>query len=62
MNGETARTEAPQHSAKTLPHGARVLLVRLSALGDVLFALETVSALAHARPDVRIDFLDVDER
>ena len=57
MNGETARTEAPQHSAKTLPHGARVLLVRLSALGDVLFALETVSALAHARPDVRIDFL-----
>lgn len=32
-------------------------MVRLSALGDVLFALETVAALAAARPDVRIDFL-----
>ncbi|MEY4830636.1 MAG: lipopolysaccharide heptosyltransferase [Planctomycetota bacterium] len=57
MTTGAAPTKAPQHSAKTLPHGAHVLLVRLSALGDVLFALETVSALAHARPDVRIDFL-----
>lgn len=40
-----------------LRHGARVLLVRLSALGDVLFALETVAALAAARPDVAIEFL-----
>jgi len=40
-----------------LPHGGRVLVVRLSALGDVLFALETVAALAAARPDVAIDFL-----
>jgi lipopolysaccharide heptosyltransferase I len=39
-----------------LPHGARVLIVRLSALGDVLFALETVAALHRARPDVRIEF------
>ncbi len=43
--------------AATLPHGARVLVIRLSALGDVIFALETVAALANARPDVRIDFL-----
>jgi ADP-heptose:LPS heptosyltransferase len=31
--------------------------VRLSALGDVLFALETVATLKHARPDVAIEFL-----
>lgn len=43
-----------------LPHGGRVLVVRLSALGDVLFALETVAALAAARPDVAIDFLVAD--
>ncbi len=40
-----------------LPRGGRVLVVRLSALGDVLFALETVAALHRERPDVRIDFL-----
>lgn len=34
-----------------------MLLVRLSALGDVLFALETVAALAQARPDLRLEFL-----
>lgn len=38
------------------PH-ARVLLIRLSALGDVLFALETVASLKAERPDVTIDFL-----
>ncbi|MBL8756012.1 MAG: glycosyltransferase family 9 protein [Planctomycetes bacterium] len=40
-----------------LPRGGRALVVRLSALGDVLFALETVAALHAERPDVRIDFL-----
>lgn len=40
-----------------VPHGGRVLVIRLSALGDVLFALETVAALRRERPDVRIDFL-----
>lgn len=40
-----------------LPNGARVLLVRLSALGDVIFALETLASLKHERPDVRADFL-----
>jgi ADP-heptose:LPS heptosyltransferase len=34
-----------------------VLVVRLSALGDVLFGLETVASLKAERPDVRIDFL-----
>jgi lipopolysaccharide heptosyltransferase I len=34
-----------------------VLLVRLSALGDVLFALETLASLVRERPDVRVDFL-----
>jgi ADP-heptose:LPS heptosyltransferase len=41
----------------SLPHGARVLLVRLSALGDVLFALETLASLKRERPDVRAEFL-----
>ncbi|MGK0154007.1 MAG: ADP-heptose:LPS heptosyltransferase [Neolewinella sp.] len=40
-----------------LPQGGRVLVVRLSALGDVLFALETVAALHRERPDVTVDFL-----
>ena len=40
-----------------LPRGGRALVVRLSALGDVLFALETVAALKHERPDVHVDFL-----
>ena len=40
-----------------LPQNARVLVVRLSALGDVLFALETVASLEHDRPDVTVDFL-----
>ncbi len=41
----------------TLPPAARVLVVRLSALGDVLFALETVASLKAERPDARVDFL-----
>ncbi|MCA8948153.1 MAG: glycosyltransferase family 9 protein [Planctomycetes bacterium] len=40
-----------------LPENGRVLVIRLSALGDVLFALETVAALHRERPDVAIDFL-----
>lgn len=51
--GPDARTA----DARPLPHGARVLVIRLSALGDVLFALETVAALKAARPDVVVDFL-----
>jgi heptosyltransferase-1 len=43
--------------AVPLPPSARVLVIRLSALGDVLFALETVASLKAERPDVRVDFL-----
>ena len=43
--------------ADVLPRGGRALVIRLSALGDVLFALETVAALRRDRPDVRVDFL-----
>jgi ADP-heptose:LPS heptosyltransferase len=43
--------------ASFLPRGGTALVVRLSALGDVLFALETVAALRRERPDVAIDFL-----
>lgn len=49
--------DAPLPAAGMLPRGGRVLIVRLSALGDVLFALETVAALRRDRPDVTIDFL-----
>jgi ADP-heptose:LPS heptosyltransferase len=56
-----APTKAPAAAALPgaafLPPGGRALVVRLSALGDVLFALETVAALKTERPDVRIDFL-----
>ena len=50
-------TDPPLPGTNMLPVGGRVLLIRLSALGDVLFALETVAALKRERPDVRIDFL-----
>lgn len=49
-------TRAPADRLQ-LPPAAHVLVIRLSAFGDVLFALETVAALKQARPDVRIDFL-----
>ncbi len=48
---------APLPGSSHLPRGGRVLVIRLSALGDVLFALETIAALHRERPDVRIDFL-----
>lgn len=53
--GTTAATDL--RAAHELPRGGRVLVIRLSALGDVLFALETVAALRAERPDVAIDFL-----
>lgn len=55
-----ARTEAPVAELpgqRLLPPNGRALVVRLSALGDVLFALETVAALRAERPDVTVDFL-----
>ncbi|MGE0813616.1 MAG: glycosyltransferase family 9 protein [Vicinamibacterales bacterium] len=40
---------------------ARVLLVRMGALGDIVHALPVVAALRRARPDVELDWL-VDAR
>lgn len=36
---------------------ARVLLLRLSALGDILFALETLASLKAERPESVVDFV-----
>lgn len=44
-----------------LAPGARVLIVRLGALGDIVHALPVLAALTAARPDVRVDWL-VDAR
>src|SRR5688500_6086599 len=51
------QAHASQPSSTPLPPAARVLLVRLSALGDVLFSLEALASLKQERPDVRVDFL-----
>ena len=40
-----------------LPQGARVLAIRLSAMGDIVFALPALAALKEARPDLRVDWL-----
>lgn len=47
----------PAPPSELLPPNGRVLLIRLSALGDVLFALETVASLKASRPDLHLDFL-----
>lgn len=41
--------------------GARVLIVRLGALGDIVHALPVLAALRTSRPDLRVDWL-VDAR
>ncbi len=55
MPSATAAPALP--GERWLPRAGSALVVRLSALGDVLFALETVAALARERPDVQVDFL-----
>ncbi|MBI5852810.1 MAG: glycosyltransferase family 9 protein [Planctomycetes bacterium] len=40
-----------------LRDGARILVIRLSALGDVLFGLETVASMKRERPDLQVEFL-----
>ena len=44
-----------------LPPDARVLLVRMGALGDIVHALPVLAAIRAARPDVTVDWL-VDAR
>ena len=48
-------------SAAALPPEARVLVVRMGALGDIVHALPVVAAIGAARPDVAVDWL-VDAR
>ncbi len=43
------------------PAGARLLIVRMGALGDIVHALPVLAALEQARPDVAVDWL-VDAR
>ena len=50
-------SQATTNPETDLPLNGRVLMIRLSALGDVIFALETVHALKAERPDVHLDFL-----
>lgn len=47
--------------AAGLAQGARVLIVRTGALGDIVHALPVLAALSAHRPDVRVDWL-VDAR
>lgn len=57
MSVAATSAEAEPAGTRMLPRGGRVLVIRMSALGDVLFTLEAVAALARERPDVKIDFL-----
>jgi lipopolysaccharide heptosyltransferase I len=47
----------PRPQLADLPQGARVLAIRLSAMGDIVFALPALAALKQARPDLRVDWL-----
>ncbi len=47
----------PSKQRSQLPPNARVLVVRLSALGDVVFAIPAVAALRKMLPDAQIDWL-----
>jgi heptosyltransferase-1 len=57
MTAVTTQPAPALPGERFLPRGGSVLVIRLSALGDVVFALETVAALRAERPDVAIDFL-----
>ncbi len=55
-----ARADAPASAARPLAPDARVLAVRLSALGDVVFAMPAVRALRQLVPQGRLDWLTED--
>src|SRR5215475_6727366 len=42
---------------REIPRASRILVVRLSALGDVVHALPMLDALRRARPDAEIGWL-----
>lgn len=51
--------DVPNLSA--LPQNPRILVIRLSAMGDLVFALPAVKALKDARPDAQIEWLVEDK-
>ena len=54
-------TAAPQHSSTSAPqHLNRILIVRMSALGDIVHALPVLAALRRAWPAAKVDWI-VDE-
>lgn len=54
-NSETG--ESPLPGRLRLPKGSAVLVVLFGRIGDVVFTLPSVVALARARPDVSIDWI-----
>jgi ADP-heptose:LPS heptosyltransferase len=48
-------------SLSALPPNPRILVIRLSAMGDLVFALPAIKALKNARPDATIDWLVEDK-
>jgi len=52
---------APQHPSTPAPqHLNRILIVRMSALGDIVHALPVLAAIRRAWPDAKVDWI-VDE-
>lgn len=61
-SGSTAKNRPATDARKSnLPLAGRVLIVRLSAMGDVIHALPAITALRAANPDLEIGWL-VEER
>ncbi|MHB8370056.1 MAG: glycosyltransferase family 9 protein, partial [Leptospirales bacterium] len=49
--------DSPLPGRSRLPEGSAVLVVLFGRIGDVVFTLPSVAALAKARPDVSIDWI-----
>ncbi len=56
-----SRSSAAASVRAAIPPSNRILVVRLSAMGDVIHAMPAVAALRRARPDVKIGWL-IEER
>lgn len=55
--GMVSLRRMPGPQLADLPADARILAVRMSALGDIVFALPVLDALREALPEARIDWL-----
>ncbi len=51
------QTDAVPVADSSLSPNARLLVVRLSAMGDIIHAMPAITALRSARPDVQIGWL-----